>query len=175
MRVRVVSLVLGGWLLSLVCLEVVAQGRQSNSPKLPPEDCSGARAILDVTSERMLFDQQTRTFTFEEKVRVHRCDMTMSCDRLHVINDVKGEHIERITAIGSVHFQRGTQHVLAERAEFFLAEQRLILTGNPRAWDTQEQQEMTGEEISVFLQKENMVVKRARVLFHPRKVLSKIP
>jgi lipopolysaccharide transport protein LptA len=175
MRSQVASLMLGGWLLSLICPGVVAQGQHSEPTKLPHEDCSDTRAILDVTSERMLFDQQTRTFTFEEKVRVHRCDMIMSCDRLHVINDVKGEHIERITAIGNVHFQRGTQHVIAERAEFFPAEQRLMLTGNPRAWDTQEQQEMTGEEISVFLQRENMVVKRARVLFHPRKVLSKVP
>ena len=87
----------------------------------------------------------------------------------------KGEHVERITAIGNVHFQRGARHVLAEQAEFFPAEQRLVLTGNPRAWDSQEQQEMTGEEIIVFLQEENMVVKRARVLFHPRKVISKVP
>jgi lipopolysaccharide export system protein LptA len=64
---------------------------------------------------------------------------------------------------------------LAEQAEFFPAEQRLVLTGTPRAWDSQEQQEMTGEEITVFLQEGNMVVKRARVLFHPRRVLSKKP
>ena len=175
MRSRVVSLMLWGWLLYLICPGIAAQGQHSEPAKLPREDCSDTNAVLDVTSERMLFDQQTRTFTFEEKVRVHRCDVIMSCDRLHVINDVKGEHVERITAIGNVHFQRGTRHVLAERAEFFLAEQRLILTGNPRAWDTQEQQEMQGEEIIVFLQRENMVVKRARVLFHPRKVLSKVP
>jgi lipopolysaccharide transport protein LptA len=175
MRSQVVHLVLGAWLLSLICLGVTAEGQPSGPTKLPREDCSDTSAVLDVTSEHMLFDQQTRTFTFEEKVRVRRCDMIMSCDRLHVINDVKGEHIERITAIGNVYFQRGTQHVLAERAEFFPAEQRLMLTGNARAWDTQEQQEMTGEEIMVSLQRENIIVKRARVLFHPRKLLSKVP
>jgi lipopolysaccharide transport protein LptA len=175
MRQWVVVLMLGGWLLYLMCLGAVGQGPRSESTKLPRTDCSNTNAVLDVASERMTFDQRTRTFTFEEKVRVHRCDMTMSCDRLHVINDVKGEHVERITAIGNVHFQRGTRHVLAEQAEFFPAEQRLVLTGTPRAWDSQEQQEMTGEEIIVFLHEENMLVKRARVLFHPRKVISKGP
>jgi hypothetical protein len=83
--------------------------------------------------------------------------------------------VAQVTALGDVHFQRGTRHVIAERAEFFPAEQRLVLTGNPRAWDTQEQQEMTGEEMIVFLHDENMLVKRARVLFRPRKVVSKVP
>jgi hypothetical protein len=58
---------------------------------------------------------------------------------------------------------------------FAPAEQRLVLTGNPRAWDTYEQQEMAGEEMTVFLHDEHMLVKRARVLFHPRKVVSKVP
>lgn len=166
---------LGGWLVCVSWLGVAAQGQRPEPTKPSREDCSDTNAMLDVVSERMTFDQRTRTFTFEEKVRVQRCDMNMSCDRLHVINDVKGENVERITALGNVHFQRGTRHVVAERAEFFPAEQRLVLTGAPRAWDTKEQQEMTGEEIVVFLQGENMVIKRARVLFHPRKVISKAP
>jgi lipopolysaccharide export system protein LptA len=168
--------VAGGCLLYLLCFCAAGQGqRLGEKTKLSRENCVDTSAILEVTSERMTFDQQTRTFTFDGKVRVHRCDMIMTCDRLHVVNDAKGEQVERVTAVGDVHFQRGTRHVIAERAEFSPAEQRLVLTGTPRAWDTQEQQEMTGEEMIVFLHDENMLVKRARALFHPRKVVSKVP
>jgi lipopolysaccharide transport protein LptA len=175
MRQWISILLLGGWLFSFMCLKATGQGRQSETTELFRTDCSSTNAMLDIKSERMTFDQRTHTFTFEEKVRVHRCDMTISSDRLHVISDVKGENIERVTAMGNVHFEHGTRHILAEQAEFFPAEQRLVLTGAPRAWDVQEQQEMTGEEITVFLQERNMIVKRARVLFHPRKVISTAP
>lgn len=176
MRQWSISVVAGGWVLYLLCLGAEGQGqRSSESTRHPRENCVDTSAILDVTSERMTFDQQTHTFTFDGKVRVHRCDMIMTCDRLHVVNNVKGEQVERVTAIGNVHVQRGARHVTAERAEFSPMEQRLVLTGNPRAWDTQEQQEMTGEEMIVSLHDENMVVKQARVLFRPRKVVSKVP
>jgi lipopolysaccharide transport protein LptA len=176
MRQWFTPLVAGGCLLYLLCLGAFGQGqRPSETPKLSRDNCADPNAILDVTSERMTFDQQTHTFTFDGKVRVHHCDMVITCNRLHVVNDAKGEHVVQVTALGDVHFQRGARHVIAERAEFSPAEQRLVLTGNPRAWDTQEQQEMTGEEMIVFLHDENMLVKRARVLFRPRKVVSKVP
>lgn len=142
-----------------------AQGQAQRPDKLLASECQGAKAALDVTSERMTFDQRTQTFTFEEKVHVRRCAMTMNCDRLHVTNDAKGENVEHITATGNVHVQQGTQHVTAERAEYFPAEQRLVFMGNPRAWDTQEQRELTGEEITVFLNSEKVLVKRAHVVF----------
>jgi lipopolysaccharide transport protein LptA len=123
----------------------------------------------------MTFDQRTRTFIFEEKVNVRRCAMTITCDRLHVTNDAKGENVEHITATGNVHVQQGTQHVTAERADYFPTEQRLVFAGNPHAWDTQEQREVTGEEITVFLQNENVLVKRAHVLFHPPNTPAKRP
>jgi lipopolysaccharide transport protein LptA len=139
------------------------------------QDCQGSAAALNVIAERMTFDHRTQTFTFEENVRVDRCNMTVVCDHLQVANDARGENVERIIATGHVHFQQGTRHIVADQAEYFAVEQRLVLTGHPHAWDTQEGNEMMGEEIVVFLQDENMVVKRVRVLFHPHKTMSKTP
>lgn len=174
MRCWVISLIMGGTLL-WTGVSAHGQVQQKGGEKLLPKDCQGPAAALHVTSERMTFDHRTRTFTFEEKVRVDRCEMTIVCDHLQVTNDARGEQVERIIATGNVHFQQGTRHVVAERAEYVASEQRLVLTGQPRAWDTQEDHEMTGEEIVIFLQDENMVVKRARVLFHPRKTTAKTP
>jgi lipopolysaccharide export system protein LptA len=148
---------------------------QTGIDRLLPQDCQGEAAILDITASRMTFDQKTHTFLFEEKVQIHRCGTTVLCDRLQVTNDAETEEVERIIAMGNVRVQQGARHIVAERAEYFPTEQRLVFTGNPRAWDTQEQHEITGEEIVVFLAQEHVKVKRARVLFHPRTSTTKAP
>ena len=169
-----VFLVLMGF--PLMCLGAERQSEQGGlNTLLPAQDCEGAPQALDVTSERMTFDSQTHTFIFEDNVQVRRCQMTMRCDRLYVTQDEAGERVERIVATGNVHVQQGERQVKAERAEYIDAEQKLVLTGNPRAWNTQEQNELTGEEIVVFLQKEKLLVKRPHVLFHPRQKPAKTP
>jgi lipopolysaccharide export system protein LptA len=162
----------------LVCLsgQAYSQGLQGTLEKLPAQKgCEGGATTLDVSSERMTFDSKTRIFIFEEKVRILRCAMTILCDRLQVINDAGDKNIERVIATGNVRFQQGTRFAVAERADYFESEQRLVLTGNPRVWDTQENDELTGEEIVLLLQEEKALVKQARVLFHPRKTSLKTP
>jgi lipopolysaccharide export system protein LptA len=172
---RIVLVVMG---MVLVCLSgrVYSQGLQSTLEKLPAQKgCEGGATTLDVSSERMTFDSKTRIFIFEEKVRILRCAMTILCDRLQVINDAGDKNVERIIATGNVRFQQGTRSAVAERADYFESQQRLVLTGNPRVWDTQEHDELTGEEIILLLQEEKALVKGARVLFHPRKTSLKTP
>jgi len=153
-----------------------SQGLQSTLEKLPVQkDCAGGPTTLDVSSERMTFDSKTRIFIFEEKVRVLRCAMTILCDRLQVVNDTSEKSIERIVATGNVRFRQGKHSAVAERADYFESEQKLVLTGNPRVWDTQEHDELTGEEIVLLLQEEKVLVRQARVLFHPRKTSLKTP
>ena len=164
--------------MALVCLSgrVESQGLQGTLEKLPAQKgCEGGATTLDVSSARMTFDSKTRIFIFEEKVRILRCAMTILCDRLQVINDAGDKNIERIIATGNVRFQQGTRSATAERADYFESEQRLVLTGNPRVWDTQDHDELTGEEIVLLLQEEKAFVKQARVLFHPRKTSLKTP
>jgi len=154
-----------------------SQGLQDTLEKLPLQKaCAGDPTTLDVSSERMTFDSKTRIFVFEEKVRILRCTMTIVCDRLQVINDASQRNIEQIIATGNVRFQQGNRSAVAERADYFESEQKLVLTGgNPRVWDTQEHDELTGEEIVLLLQEEKVFVKQARVLFHPRKTSLKTP
>ena len=101
--------------------------------------------------------------------------MVITCDRLQVMNDAGEKNVDRIIATGNVHFDQGNRSGTADRVDYFESEQKLVLTGNPRVWDTQEHNELTGEEIVVMLQEEKVSVKQARVLFHPRKTLLKTP
>jgi lipopolysaccharide export system protein LptA len=94
---------------------------------------------------------------------------------MRVFNDAEGQSVERIVCTGNVRMQQGDRRVTAERAEYFDAEQKLILTGNPKAWDTGEHNELTGEEIVVFLEEDKLFVKQAHVRFHPRQQASGSP
>jgi lipopolysaccharide export system protein LptA len=172
-RIRLITVTI-----ALICLngKVYSQGLQGTLEKLPAQKgCAGGPTTLDVSSERMTFDSKTRVFIFEEKVRVLRCAMTILCDRLQVMNDTSDKSVEQIVATGNVRFQQGKHSAVAERADYFESEQKLVLTGNPRVWDTQEHDELTGEEIVLLLQEEKVFVKQARVLFHPRKTSLKTP
>jgi lipopolysaccharide transport protein LptA len=169
----ILLILIGSWGYGIA--QSLAQGQPQQADKLLAGACQGPHAALNVTAERMTFDQRTRTFIFEEKVHVRRCAMTIMCDRLQVTNEAKGDNVEHITATGNVHVQQGTQHVTAERVDYFPVEQRLVFTGHPRAWDTQEQREITGEAITVFLHNENVLVQRAHVLFQPRNTPMKQP
>ena len=163
---------------ALVCLgeRGYSQSLQGTLEKLPTQKgCEGNLTTLDVSSARMTFDSKTRTFIFEEKVRVLRCTMVITCDRLQVVNDTSDQNVERITATGNVHFDQGTRSGTAERADYFESEQKLVLTGHPHVWDTQEHNDLTGEEIVVMLQTEKVFVKQAHVLFHPRQTLPQTP
>ena len=153
-----------------------SQGLQGTIEKLPPQKgCEGNLATLDVSSTRMTFDSKTRTFMFEEKVRILRCTMIITCDRLQVMNDASDKGVDRIIATGKVRFEQGNRSGTAERADYFESEQKLVLTGNPHVRDTQDHNELNGEEIVVMLQEEKVFVKQAHVLFHPRKTSLKTP
>ena len=166
---------IGSVSLALVVTTGTVQG-QERSPKIierpTSPDCDNGNASLDVAADRMTFESTTRTFVFEDNVHIKRCTMTIVCDRLRVIHNADGSAIKEIVATGNVHFQDGKRHIVAERANYFEAEQKLVLVGNPRAWDTHDQDALTGEEMVIFLQEEKVFVKRARVQFHPRKTTS---
>lgn len=157
-----------------LCLGAAPKPPPRNLLQAPVGDCKGDGQALDVTADRMTFDSKTHTFVFESNVRVIRCDLTMRCNRLRVINDAKGDRVDRIIATGQVRLRQGERRLEAERAEYFDAEQKLVLTGNPKAWDPTEQNELTGDEMQIFLETERLVVKRARVLFHPRQGVSPV-
>lgn len=170
-RIAVITLCVWG-----VFADIYAQTVQSPLDKLPPQKgCEGNGATLDVSSERMTYDGKNRAFIFENKVRVIRCTMTITCDHLQVIRSEKGNNIERIIATRNVQFQQGTRSGVADRADYFEADQKLVLTGSPRIWDTQDHNELNGDEIVVMLQEERVVVKQARVLFRPRNTTLKTP
>ena len=161
-RLAILILVLLVWGTSVAAQ---TQVEKAADPELP--ECEGTKAALDVTSEQMTFDRDTQTFIFEEKVRVKRCDLVIDCEHLRVVRYADENRIKHVIATGNVRFRDGTRHAVADRADYYEDEQKLVLVGNPRVWDVDEQNEVSGHEIIVFLAEERILVSGARVRFHP--------
>ena len=93
-------------------------------------------------------------------------------DRMEVYLDAKGEGIVRTVSSGNVKIiTRDCKIGTARRAEYYDAEQRVVLVGNARVW--QEDNVVTGERITIFLAEDRSLVEggkqeRVKAVFYPR-------
>jgi lipopolysaccharide export system protein LptA len=98
--------------------------------------------------------------------------MTVHSDRLEIYRNEKEDRIERIEAIGHVDINQGNRYATGEKAVFYEAEQKVVLTGNPKAWE--ETNVITGDQMTFYLATDRVVVvgnetKRVDVVYHPSK------
>ena len=93
-------------------------------------------------------------------------------DRMEVYLDAKGDGSVRTVSSGNVKIiTKDCKIGTAKRAEYYDAEQRVVLVGNARVW--QEDNVVTGERITIFLAEDRSVVEggkqeRVKAVFYPR-------
>jgi lipopolysaccharide export system protein LptA len=97
---------------------------------------------------------------------------TQYADRMEVYLDAKGEGILRTISTGNVKIvTKDCKIGTARRAEYYDAEQRVVLVGNARVW--QDDNVVTGERITIYLAEDRSVVEagkqeRVKAVFYPR-------
>jgi len=153
-------------------------------PKAPePKDEPGARAApgpvgIDrnspVTIDADLLEnlQKEGLVVFTGNVVANQNSSTHYSDRMEVYLDAKGDGIVRTVSSGNVKIiTKDCKIGTAKRAEYYDAEQRVVLVGNARVW--QEDNVVTGERITIFLAEDRSVVEggkqeRVKAVFYPR-------
>ena len=116
--------------------------------------------------------QKEGLVVFTGKVVASQNGSTHYSDRMEVYLDPKGEGIVRTVSTGNVKvITRDCKIGTARRAEYYDAEQRVVLIGNARVW--QEDNVVTGERITIFLAEDRSVVEggkqeRVKAVFYPR-------
>ena len=94
-------------------------------------------------------------------------------DRMEVYLDASGDRIVRTVSTGSVRIiTKDCRTGTARRAEYYDAEQRVILIGNARVW--QEDNVVTGERITMYMAEDRSVVEggrqeRVKAVFYQKK------
>ena len=116
--------------------------------------------------------QKEGLVVFTGNVVAAQNNSTHYSDRMEVYLDAKGDGIVRTVSSGNVKIiTRDCKIGTARRAEYYDAEQRVVLIGNARVW--QEDNVVTGERITIFLAEDRSLVEggkqeRVKAVFYPR-------
>jgi lipopolysaccharide export system protein LptA len=91
-------------------------------------------------------------------------------DKMEVYTDSKTDRVERVVSTGNVRIiTRDCRMGTAERAEYYDAEQRVVLIGNARVW--RDADIVTGDRITIFIAEDRSLVEggkqeRVKAIFY---------
>lgn len=109
-----------------------------------------------VFSDRMKSESDKNRIRFTGNVVAHYGDMTIKSEELEVYSDKEQKRMQYIIAMGDVVITTDTHTMKSRRAEMYQAEKKLVLIGN--ASITQAENNVTGEKIIYYYDKEDIIV-----------------
>ena len=128
---------------------------------------------LRITSQQLEADNKNQVITFRGNVIARQEDMTIYADTAQVFYEKKeeGNDVREIVATGNVKIHQKDRVATGQKAVFINAEQKIILTGEPRVWQGKDM--VSGERITVLLEEDKSLVesgpdRRVEVIFYPR-------
>ena len=124
---------------------------------------------INITSDRMLVENDKRIVIFKGDVEVVREDMVINTDLLRVYYN-KNREIERMEARGNVRIKREGSLAVGDSADFFNKEDKLVLIGNARF--TEGTNSVEGEKMTFFIKEGRSIVEsggkgRVKAVFVP--------
>ena len=148
--------------------------RPSSTAPAPRPDgaADGRNAPVTVDADQLENIQKEGLVVFTGNVVATQNSSTQWADRMEVYLDDKGDRIVRTISTGNVRIiTRDCRSGTAKRAEYYDAEQRVVLIGNARVW--RDDNVVTGERITIFLAEDRSVVEggqqeRVKAVFYPK-------
>ena len=160
-------------------------GAQSGSAPLPPrastpapktpgasdkakDDDKNAPVIVDADSLDSF--QRQGLAIFKGNVIARQNNSIQYADKMEVYTDSKTDRVERVVSTGNVRIiTRDCRMGTAERAEYYDAEQRVVLIGNARVW--RDADIVTGDRITIFIAEDRSLVEggkqeRVKAIFY---------
>lgn len=115
---------------------------------------------IEITSEKMISDQKTNKIVFTGSVVAKQGKLTIFSDKMTVYNDKKRKKIDRIVARGNVRIEKEDRSATGENAVYIEKEGRITLTGNPRAWENNN--EIIATEMIFLVDEDRFIVKGSK-------------
>ncbi|MBI5183671.1 MAG: lipopolysaccharide transport periplasmic protein LptA [Nitrospinae bacterium] len=122
-----------------------------------------------IVSDRMISERKNNKITFIGNVVAKRGDMTVYSKVLEIYNDMEGK--DRIIARDDVRIEQDGKYAIGQEAIFYEEEQKIVLTGNPKAWEDKNM--ITGAEMIFFINKDESIVngsekRKVKLTFYPK-------
>ena len=172
------GLALGALVLwSVATLSTAAWGQTGPVRPRPARPDAGASqdgrgAPVTVDADQLENLQKEGLVVFTGNVVASQNSSTQFADRMEVYLDDKRDRIVRTVSTGNVRIiTRDCRTGTAKRAEYYDAEQRVVLIGNARVW--RDDNVVTGERITIYLAEDRSVVEggqqeRVKAVFYPK-------
>jgi lipopolysaccharide export system protein LptA len=138
----------------------------------PGASQDGRGAPVTVDADQLENLQKEGLVVFSGNVVASQNSSTQFADRMEVYLDDKRDRIVRTVSTGNVRIiTKDCRTGTAKRAEYYDAEQRVVLIGNARAW--RDDNVVTGERITIYLAEDRSVVEggqqeRVKAVFYPK-------
>ena len=149
-----------------------AQSPAAPRPEGPDANQDGRSAPVTVDADQLENLEKEGLVVFTGNVVASQNSSTQYADRMEVYLDDKGNRIVRTVSTGNVRIiTKDCRTGTARRAEYYDAEQRVVLTGNARVW--RDDNVVTGERITIYLAEDRSVVEggqqeRVKAVFYPK-------
>ncbi len=160
-----------------------AAAKATSAPSSPSSapDAGGAKAPrgadpnqpVNVDADKLESDQKQGLVIFTGNVIAQHNGSTQYADRMEVYLDSQSNRVLRTVSTGSVKIiTRDCRTGTAQRAEYYDAEQRVVLIGDARVW--QDENVVTGDRITIYLAEDRSVVEsgaqgRVKGVFYPKR------
>ncbi len=128
---------------------------------------------VDVEADRLESNQKEGLVIFTGNVIARHNNSTQYADRMEVYLDAGGDRVMRTVSTGTVRIiTRNCRTGTAQRAEYYDAEQKMILIGDARVWE--DENVVTGDRITIFIAEDRSLVEagaqgRVKGVFYPRR------
>lgn len=136
-----------------------------------------------ITSQRMTAINEQNKLIFEKDVIVKKDDMTLYADKMEILFvKVKGagladiaddsskeekRDISTIKAMGNVKIVSGEKTATADEAVYYKDEEKVVLTGEPKAWEKGDM--VTGTKMTIYIKEDRSIVEGSKVIVNPQK------
>ena len=165
-----------------------ADSAKTNAPAAKPApapskapDATGAKTPrgadpdqpVNVDADKLESDQKQGLVIFTGNVIAQHNGSTQYADRMEVYLDSASNRVLRTVSTGSVKIiTKDCRMGTAQRAEYYDAEQRMVLIGDARVW--QDENVVTGDRITIYLAEDRSVVEsgsqgRVKGVFYPKR------
>jgi len=131
---------------------------------------------IEITSQQLEVLQQQRQSIFSGDVVAKQGDMTLYSQQLTVFLQPDIDQFERLEATGSIRVVQLDRIATATKATYYQVGERLVLSGNANV--VQGSNQISGEEITLYLQENRSVIKssengRVKAIIIPEQVQEK--
>lgn len=115
---------------------------------------------IEITAEKMTSDKKSNQIIFIGNVVAKQDKLTIFSDKMTVYNNKKNRKLKKIVAQGNVKIEKGERFASGDRAVYIEKEEKIVLTGNPHAWENDN--EIVATEMIFLVKEDKFIVKGSK-------------